>query len=370
MSPDLHATSRRLVAMGITRPTLLVDRRRAAANLALFADRARAAGARLRPHVKTHQAPAIAAWQRAAGAAGLTVSSLAMATYFADHGWDDLTLAILANPRDADALAALGRRVRLGVIVDHPQVARALAGPLHVWVEVDVGHGRTGVPWDDAEALRAVHAAIAARDGLAFAGLLTHAGQSYGGSPREVFAAARARMQHARAALGAPDEVSAGEISVGDTPGGFAEPDWRGVDEMRPGNYVFCDLMQVQAGVCPPERLACAVACPVLGVYPDRLVVHGGAVHLAKERLEDASGAWYGELLAVGDDGFGPLRRDLRVTGLAQEHGVIRAAGLDAELGAGDVVLVAPVHSCLTCEQFARYVTLDGEVLERMGRPG
>ncbi len=360
---SLRETSRRLTALGIVRPTLLVDRRRAQANLAHFAERARHAGVRLRPHVKTHQSPPIAAWQRAAGAPAITVSSLEMASYFADHGWDDITLALLANPRDGEAIATLARRVTLGVIVDRPEVALALAGPLRVWIEVDVGHGRTGIPWEAVTALRATHAAIAAAPGLAFAGLLTHAGQSYAGHASAVFAAARERMQRARQTIG-----GAGEISVGDTPGCFGEPDWRGVDEVRPGNYVFCDLMQVHAGVCPASRLACAVACPVLATYADRVVIHGGAVHLAKERLEDARGAWYGELMTLDDAGFGALQRDRRVTGLAQEHGVIAGRGLDDQLAPGDVVLVAPVHSCLTCEQFAVYRTLDGEMLPRMRR--
>ncbi len=360
---SLRETSRRLAALGIVRPTLLVDRRRVQANIDLFAGRARAAGVRLRPHVKTHQSPAIAAWQREAGSPAITVSSLEMASYFADHGWDDITLALLVNPRERDAIAALARRVTLGVIVDRPEVVRALAGPLRVWIEVDVGHGRTGVPWDAAARLQETFAAIAAAPELGFAGLLTHAGQSYGGGAAAVFATARERMQRARQIIG-----GAGEISVGDTPGCFGAPDWRGVDEVRPGNYVFCDLMQVEAGVCAAEQVACAVACPVLATYADRVVVHGGAVHLARERLEDARGAWYGELMTLDDAGFGGLLRDRRVTGLSQEHGVIAGRDLDDQLAPGDAVLVAPVHSCLTCEQFATYRTLDGDVLTRMRR--
>jgi D-serine deaminase-like pyridoxal phosphate-dependent protein len=360
---SLRETSRRLAALGIVRPTLLVDRRRVLANLDLFAGRARAAGVRLRPHVKTHQSPAIAGWQRAAGSPAITVSSLEMAAYFAGHGWDDITLSLLVNPREHDAIVALARRVTLGVIVDRPEVVSALAGPLRVWIEVDVGHGRTGLLWDNAAGLRETFAAIAAAPGLAFAGLLTHAGQSYAGDARAVFASTRERMQQARRTTG-----GAGEISVGDTPSGFAEPDWRGVDEMRPGNYAFCDIMQVHAGVCADDQVACAVACPVVATYADRVVVHGGAVHLAKERLEDARGPWYGELLTLDDAGFGALQRARRVTGLSQEHGVIAGLGLDDELRPGDVVLIAPVHSCLTCEQFAAYRTLEGEVLPRLRR--
>src|SRR4051812_7216365 len=103
---------------GITRPTLVVDRARAQANIERMAAKASATGTRFRPHVKTHQSPAMAEWYRAAGVEAITVSSVVMAEQFADHGWTDITIAFPFNPREAPALAELGSRVHLGLLVD------------------------------------------------------------------------------------------------------------------------------------------------------------------------------------------------------------------------------------------------------------
>jgi D-serine deaminase-like pyridoxal phosphate-dependent protein len=135
--------------------------------------------------------------------------------------------------------------------------------------------------------------------------------------------------------------------------------------------------MQLRAGVCRPEDLACAVAAPVIAVHPERdeAVVHAGAVHLAKERLPDAStgGESYGGLMALDAGGFATLLPGWSLARLSQEHGVLRArtpaARADlASLRPGDLVLVAPVHACLTCEQFASYLTTTGQILPRYRR--
>ncbi len=383
---DVASTSRCLRDLGLRRATLLVDRRRAEANLARFAARAQAAGVVLRPHFKTHQSAAVAAWFRHAGATCATVSSVGMARYFADHGWRDLLLAIPINPLEIAAYEELAGRIALGLTIASTAGLDAVIGglrqPAALWIEVDTGHGRSGIGWDDHESLVALagraHDAAASGSPHRLAGLLTHGGQSYAARDRAqaaaAFAVVRERLQAAGRVLreaGLPQPL----LSAGDTPGFAACADWSGLDEARPGNYVYHDLMQLAIGVCSPSDLACAVACPVIGLYPERgeAVLHAGAVHLARESLREAGADIYGRLLGCDRDGFGGLLSGWRVTGLAQEHGRLAAGDqrARAELGAlrpGDLVLVAPVHACLTCEQFGSYLTLDGEVLPRYRR--
>lgn len=383
---DLFATSRRLGELGLCRATLLVDRRRVEANVARFAARALAAGAVLRPHFKTHQSAAIAGWLRAAGVRCATVSSVGMADYFAEHGWDDLTLAIGANPRECAAYDRLAARIRLSLLVDSPAaLAPLLAGlrhPVALWLEVDTGGGRCGIAWDDTGRLVALADAVArAAVGAVphrFGGLLTHAGHSYAAgdaaAAAAVFQQTRRRLEAARTAI-----VAAGlpvpRLSAGDTPGFAASADWSGLDEARPGNFIFYDLMQLGAGACREQDLACAVACPVLGVYPERdeAIVHAGAVHLSGETMRRGGHRIHGRLLGLGASEFGGLLAGWEVAGLSQEHGRLRArtAAARAELvrlGPGDQVLVAPVHACLTCEQFGSYLTVEGRTLARYRR--
>ena len=60
----------------INTPAALLDEQRMARNIALMQQRISALGARLRPHVKTAKCIEVARLQRAAGASGITVSTL------------------------------------------------------------------------------------------------------------------------------------------------------------------------------------------------------------------------------------------------------------------------------------------------------
>ena len=87
----------------LERPTLLVNPVIAQQNIAFMAEKARRQGIRFRPHFKTHQSAAVGEWFRQVGVTAITVSSVDMALYFADHGWDDITIAFPVNIRQMTA---------------------------------------------------------------------------------------------------------------------------------------------------------------------------------------------------------------------------------------------------------------------------
>jgi D-serine deaminase-like pyridoxal phosphate-dependent protein len=387
MNNQLAQTSRLLRRLDITSPTLLVDEVRARRNIEDMANRVQQAGARFRPHFKTHQSGAVGTWFAETGISSITVSSLAMAQYFAEFGWRDMTLAFLANPLELPRLGVLARYQMerghlLGLTLDSPEVARAVADaviPVQAWIKVDTGYGRTGVAWNDGYRLAQVREALGP---VPLAGLLTHSGHSYqvrnSDGLETIWQTSLQNMQHARAQLGQDDLL----LSLGDTPCCSTAADLSGADELRPGNFVFYDLMQLAIGSCRQEQLACAVACPVVGLYPDRgrLVIHGGAVHLGKERLEECteqqSFGRLGTLVPNEDEESGPplalgaVLEDLPVVDLSQEHGVVavppeRSDEVFGNLSIGDLVLVWPVHSCLTCEMYDAYITLGEDILPR-----
>jgi len=298
----------------------------------------------------------------------ITVSSLRMAERFAEVGWKDVTIAFLLNPlelpRLADLAAYLRRRDgRLGVTVDSVAAARAAADlDADVWIKVDTGYGRTGIRWDAIDQLREV---LGATDRAV--GLLTHTGNSYeardGAGLAELFTETVTRMTAARETTDRPDL----QLSVGDTPCCSAVDEFPGIDEIRPGNFVFLDLMQLQIGSCTADRLAAAVACPVVGIYPDRnqVVVHGGAVHLSKESLETGGRRIYGclgtlDLPPGGQNaGLGQVLTEAPVISLSQEHGVVEAdATIIGDLAIGDLVVVWPVHSCLACHLLSEMILI------------
>ncbi len=361
----LKPTSYHLKKLGITTPTVVIDPVRAQTNIQRMAGKAEAGNAVFRPHFKTHQSAEVARWFHDAGVRKIAVSSLAMAETFVDLGWRDITLALLFNPLEIQRASRLAQRLagqkgRLGLTVETPAVVKLIADNMgyrtDIWLKIDTGYGRTGIKWNDSDRIRRV---LDKCQELAVpVGLLTHSGHSYSSlSPTEVkdiYTETALRMKAVRVNTGNPNL----KISHGDTPTCSLVDDLSACDEIRPGNFVFYDLMQLEIGSCGEKDLAAATVCPVLGVYPDRqqIVIHGGAVHLSKECLTDRNGdPAYGYLGTVSSQGLDGILPQAPLVSLSQEHGVVDFRGkfekYAQNLVPGDLVLVWPVHSCLTCDQ-------------------
>ncbi len=149
----------------IQKPTMLLDAEQARRNIARMAGKARASQTRFRPHFKTHRSAEIGDWFRSAGVEQITVSSVDMAVYFADHGWDDICIAFPTNIRQIKQINQLAQRVKLHLLVESVETVdllrQQLTAPVAVWLEVDTGYSRSGVAWDDAAGLYAIASAIA-----------------------------------------------------------------------------------------------------------------------------------------------------------------------------------------------------------------
>jgi D-serine deaminase-like pyridoxal phosphate-dependent protein len=359
----------------ITTPTLLLDEDVARRNLNQMAQKIRLAGVRFRPHFKTHQSAVIGEWFRAEGITAITVSSVDMAEYFAAAGWTDILIAFSLNPRQLPRVIRLAEKVQLSLLVEDAETVFKLEkealSQIDVWIKVDVGSRRTGLDWEDVESIREVQEAILRCPHLHLNGLLTHSGATYHcESPEEVVTIFREGVDRLNALR---VELENGDvrlsISVGDTPGCSLCQDFSGIDELRPGNFLFYDAQQLLIGSCAAEQIAVAVACPVVAVHPQRneAVVYGGAIHLSKDWIDLQQGMSFGLVaLGTGNHWGNPLP-DAIVRSVSQEHGVIRfAAGLPEGLKPGDLLYILPAHSCLTVQEQKNYLTLQGEVISTM----
>jgi len=358
----------------IERPTLLLDKGRCLRNIRRMAQKAADNGVDFRPHMKTHQSADIAAWFRDAGVRAITVSSVDMAVYFANHGWDDITVAFPVNVREITKINVLAERIDLGFLVESPDVVSFLAENLvsaaGAWIKIDVGSRRTGIPWRRSQEIVDLARAVDSAGPLCLRGVLTHAGHSYQAGSlseiRDVHRECVGRMNEVRDALSAAGFWNL-SVSVGDTPTTSVVDDFEGVDEMRPGAFVFYDLKQLSIGSCDEEQIAVALACPVVAKHKERseIVLYGGAVHLSKDSLVTREGERiFGQAARIEDDGWGPLIEGAYVTSVSQEHGILRfRSDLLEAISIGDMVAVLPVHCCLTADAMKGYVTLDGDVL-------
>lgn len=346
--------------VNILRPTPIVDEIRVRENIARMAAKARRLSLKFRPHFKTHQSATIGEWFRDEGVRAITVSSLGMAAYFAEAGWNDITVAFPFNPREVALARELVSRVRLGLLVDNDEalsIVTKLGAPVQVWIEIDTGYGRTGLAWDHPESIVALADSIQEQE---FAGILTHNGSSYSaGNPEQILHSHTVSLARMRSVSAALDNCS---ISIGDTPSCVLAEGFVGAHEIRPGNFVFFDLMQRALGVCDDPQIALAIACPVLGVYDDRVMIYGGAVHFSKESLGVGGRHIYGALVK---NGFGEIDEGSPLIALSQEHGTILAGESAMQLAPGDLALVYPVHSCLSADLYSEYMSTGGKIVSK-----
>jgi D-serine deaminase-like pyridoxal phosphate-dependent protein len=241
----------------IVKPTLILDKDRVIKNIEKMAGKAKSSGIRFRPHFKTHQSAEIGYWFRDFGVRAITVSSLDMAQYFADNGWTDITVAFIINLLQIDKINHLAGKIKLNLLVDSELVLSALENKLQhkvgMWIKIDTGYHRTGLLWDDFETILSLARKIKESPKMDFKGLLTHAGHSY--QAKSISEIKKVHIETILRLSTIKENLFAGgietcELSVGDTPTCSLVDHFSGVDEIRPGNFVFYDLMQLKLGAC------------------------------------------------------------------------------------------------------------------------
>lgn len=360
----------------ITVPTLLLDEEKCKRNIKRMVSVARDNDVAFRPHFKTHVSREIAGWFREEGVNKITVSSLRMADYFAGSGWKDILVAFPVNILEMDLIRRLSDKTDLSLLVESSETVQFLSENLksrvRIYIKTDIGYKRTGIRYDDNLTNEKLIEQITSSDKLAFTGFLTHAGHSYGSKSFEevtgVHNESISRMvQLKEHFIGRYPGII---ISVGDTPSCSIVSDFSAVDEIRPGNFVFYDYMQILIGSCLPNQVAVAMACPVVATHPERneVVIYGGSIHFAKDSVLNNEGEEvHGIVVTDNGNGWEHIINGAYLTKLSQEHGIVRLPGKMAHcFKPGDIIKIIPAHSCTTANLMREYFTLDGRIITRM----
>lgn len=347
-------------------PSLLLDKTICIRNIERMASKALQHHLRLRPHFKTHQSARIGSWFREFGVTGITVSSLQMAEYFALSGWEDILVAFPFNSGEINTLNRLLDHSNISILIDSREALSHLhriKKEIAYYIDIDTGYGRTGIRSGAEESIETLIQAASDTGKLRFAGFYCHAGHSYRAASQEEMEKIHNKAVDDLYKLKVTFREFAPGVLYGDTPNCSTQNNFRGVDEITPGNFVFYDLSQVLIGSCSLEDIAVAIACPVAGRYPQegRILIHGGAVHFSKEMMEIGGTPVYGRLVQSSGKGWAIDNREHYITSLSQEHGILTGGGeLMDMFRIGDLAYFLPVHSCLTANLMREYVTLDG----------
>lgn len=332
-------------------------------------EKAEKSNAILRPHFKTHQSAEIAEWFRSNGVEKCTVSSVSMAHYFAENGWNDITIAFPYNPLEHEKINELASKINLTILLECQEsldhVKKHISSPLDYLLKIEVGSYRAGIdPRNEKLIASLVHQSD---DRISYKGFLVHAGHTYGAKGTSnmswIVEATKKMVLPLKAKFG-------GIISYGDTPSCSMMSSLPEYDELRPGNFVFYDWMQKNLGSCQQEDIAICLSVPVVASYPERseIIVYGGAVHLSKDCIEEGNTNTFGKVVMLEENGWGNEIIG-NLSRLTQEHGVIK---LDKnhfnKVHIGDLLGIIPVHSCLAANLQPYYFSTKGKRIDKINR--
>jgi len=349
-------------------PTLLINRSKVERNINRMLEKVKKSSVIFRPHFKTHQSAEIGEIFRQNGVDQITVSSVSMAKYFADHGWEDITIAFPVNLREVDKIDMLAGKVNLNLLVDSAystkQLITTLLSKVGLFIEIDNGYHRSGLlPEQIPEIDEIIHLAENSKM-LDFKGFLTHAGNTYSAKGKEEILSIMNDASDKLSTLKEkyisrfPDLIS----SYGDTPSCSIADDLSTFDEIRPGNFVYYDVMQYHIGSCQLDDIAVAVACPVVSVYPERneVIIYCGAVNLSKEFIAaDNNFKLFGYVVNLTEDSWSEPIPGAYVSSISQEHGIVKMPeAFILKFKPGYILGVLPIHSCLTANLLKNKSTL------------
>ncbi len=351
--------------MNIGKPTLLLDENKCRKNIRNMVSRAKQNKVDFRPHFKTHQSLEVGSWFSHEGVSKITVSSCEMAHYFSTQ-WNDITIAFPVNILEINTINNLAAKINLNILLESEQSAGFMVSHakenLGFFIKIDTGSHRTGLLPENKQTINRILEITTKNKLLEFKGFLSHAGHTYNcntyNEVRDIYHKNLVILQELK-------QLYIGQfpnliLSTGDTPSASMLEDYEGVDEIRPGNFVFYDLTQLTIGAANASQIAIAMRCPVVAVHKHRneVVLYGGGIHFSKEYIDyPGLGKIFGLPVKQNTDGtWGKVVEKACLSKLSQEHGILRAPKewIDT-CNIGDTVFLLPVHACMTVSCMKKY---------------
>lgn len=402
-APDKESLRKQYVGaevQSLPTPSVLIDLKKFKANAARMLSAASALGVDFRCHVKTHKALEGVEIQLGhnLGADSPTTNKIIVSTLA--EAWllvplmergiiGDVLFGLPVAKLKLAELLALSEKVKeLRLMVDTVEQVQALTefakAHGHKWsvfVKVDMGYGRAGIPVEGDNFEAVVDEVMKNEEYLSLYGYYCHAGQSYGASTSEeakshFFNEVRHVNSAAKKTLKKYPLVQL-QLSVGATPTAhFSQKVQTVADieaeigeglagrlEVHAGNYPCCDLQQVATSLVGESDVSLLLLVEVLSRYegrngktPGEQLINAGAIALSRE-----TGPFPGHGNVVTTD-YGHWY----VGKVSQEHGILYPGGDDCKfIPYGTKVTIIPQHACITaCAHAWYYVVEDNRVVD------
>lgn len=343
-------------------PALIIEKDKMINNIERMQKIADAGGVKLRPHTKTHKIPELAKLQIEKGATGIAVAKLSEAEIMAEAGIDDIQIAnIIVGDKKIERLMALKKKVKsISCNVDSIDAARAISEKfekcdtwLDVYIEINSGQNRSGLK--EYKDIYNLAKNIQELQGINFIGLFTHAGHAYASESKEEIeriGKEEAELLIEIAERLMKERIFVTNISVGSTPTAPYCSKVEGVTEIRPGNYIFYDVVQTKLGSCTIDDCALTVLATVISV-PDknRVIIDAGSKALSADK---------GASKTLSPEGHGyVIGKDCIIDRVNEEHGIIIHNGENFKIG--EKLRIIPNHACVTVNLFDTVYLVDGE---------
>jgi len=304
--------------------------------------------------------------QLAAGAVGIVCAKVSEAEPFVAAGIEDICIAYpVVGQMKWRRIAELAKNAkRLTVNCDCEEAARGLSESaaqagvtIHVQIDIDSGLHRGGISSEDQTAIERLARKIELLPGLQLGGVTTFRSSGFPGSPPPKDAGhAEGRLLLDIADRLRAAGVEVGEVTAGSTPTGKWVAEVPGVTEVRAGNYVFNDLMQLDSGVADEDQLGLSVLCTVVShTGSGRLTIDGGS----KTFSGDAGGVGAGRTAPVVI--ARAVDRRISVERLSEEHGIART---DEPVKLGEKIRFYPYHACTCANLSDEIIGFRGERVE------
>ena len=363
-------------------PCLTVDLDIMERNIRDMAQCAKNAGVILRPMIKTHKCPAIAHLQLEAPATvGIQTAKVGEAEVMEAAGIKGIFISNeIISESKVERLINLAKRGKISTSVDSVEgakglnaVARRHSLKLDVLIHVDTGNRRSGLL--PGEPILKLAQEVIKLQNLSLKGIWTHEGHNYTGrTPEEVVSITEKAGEDMVETKKLLEKQLGMEVynSVGSTPGAKPLAKMPGIDEIRPGAYIFYDESQVSMGVCERKDFALTILTTVFSrPSPDRAVCDAG------------SKGYYppGEWLAFTREGLqvdwplpptgggvvrgldGEVYEDVVFHRWGEEYGMLKLYDPTRDLKIGDLIEIIPYHVCSTVNLYDELIGVrNGEV--------